>query len=71
MKAPRGKKGLNLQGKTVQVKSRPIHRNLAAKKRAEGYIQCAESKNMQPRTLYPARLSFKIRGEGRLGGAVG
>ena len=26
-----------------------------------GYIQCAESENMQPRVLYPARLSFKIR----------
>ena len=64
MKAARKKKVLNLQGKTDQVCSRPIHRNFAGQKGVAGYIQCAESeKNMQPRTLYPARLSFKIEGE--------
>ena len=53
----------NLQGKTDQVCSRPIHRNLAGQKGVAGYIQCVESENMQPRILYPARLSFKIEGE--------
>ena len=37
------KKILNIQGKTDQVCSRPIHRNLAGQKGVEGYIQCAES----------------------------
>ena len=63
MKAAREKKVPNLQGKTDQVCSRPIHRNLAAQKRVAGYIQYLESENMQPGILYPARLSFKIEGE--------
>ena len=28
-----------------------------------GYIQGLNEKNMQPRILYPARLSFRIQGE--------
>ena len=39
----KGKEVLNLQGKTDQVGSRPIHRNLAGQKGVAGYIQCAES----------------------------
>ena len=42
MKVAREKKVLNLQGKTDQVRSRPIHRNLAGQKGVAGYIQCAE-----------------------------
>ena len=34
--------GPNLQGKTDQVCSRPIHRNLAGQKGVAGYIQCAD-----------------------------
>ena len=39
----KGKKVLNLQGKTDQVCSRPIHRNLAGQKGVAGYIQWVES----------------------------
>ena len=39
----KGKKVPKLQGKTDQVCSRPIHRNLAGQKGVTGYIQCAES----------------------------
>ena len=65
MKAAREKKVLNLQGKTDQVCSRPIHRNLAGQKGVAGYIifKVLNQKNMQLRILYPARLSFKIEGE--------
>ena len=42
MKATREKKVLNLQGKTDQVCSRSIHRNLAGQKGVAGYIQCVE-----------------------------
>ena len=42
MKAARGNKALNLQGKTDQVFSRPIHKNLAGQKGVAGYVQCAE-----------------------------
>ena len=64
MKAEREKKKvLNLQGRTDQVQSRPIHRNLAGQKGVARYIQCAELENMQPRILYPERLSFKTEDE--------
>ena len=43
MKAAREKKVLNLQGKTAQVCSRSIHRNLSWKKGMARYIQCTES----------------------------
>ena len=40
----KGKKKVpKLQGKTDQVCSKPIHRNLAGQKGVAGYIQCAES----------------------------
>ena len=43
MKAAREKKVPNIQGKTDQVCSRPIHRNLTGQNGMAGYIQCAES----------------------------
>ena len=43
MKAAKEKKVLNLQWKTDQDYSRPIHRNLAGQKGVAGYTQCAES----------------------------
>ena len=43
MKAAREKKILTLQGKTDQVCSRPIHRNLAGHKEVAGCIQYAKS----------------------------
>ena len=58
-----GKKVLNLLGKTDQVCSRPIHRNLAGQKEVEGYSQCVESEKYAAKILYPERLSFKIEGE--------
>ena len=43
----------NLQGKTDQVCSRPIHRNMAGQKGVARYIQCAESeKNAAKNSLY-------------------
>ena len=62
MKAAREKKVPNLQGKTDEVCSKPIHRNLAVQKGVTGYIQCVAG-YMQPRILYPVRLSFKIEGD--------
>ena len=43
MKAARGKKVLNLQGKTDQDHSRPIYRNVAGQKGVAGYTQSAKS----------------------------
>ena len=62
MKAAR-KKSPYPKGKTDQVYSRSIHRNLAGQKGVAGYFNVLNWKNMQPRILNPARLSFKIEGE--------
>ncbi|VFV45630.1 Hypothetical predicted protein, partial [Lynx pardinus] len=42
----KGKRALNLQGKTDQVCSRPIHRNLEGQKGVAGYIYVVYHKNM-------------------------
>ena len=55
MKAARGKKAPNLQEKTDQVWSRPIHRNLAGQKGVAGYVQCAESE------IYAAKNSLSSK----------
>ena len=38
-------------------------RNSAGQKGMAGYILSTERENLQPRLLYPARISFKIDGE--------
>ena len=48
----------SLQGKTQKASWRFLNRNLAGQK---GYI--LNENNLQPRILYPARLSFRIKGE--------
>ena len=64
MKAAREKKKvLNLQGKTDQVCSRPIHRNLAGQKGVVAYIRCAELEKCAAKNSLSSRLSFKIEGE--------
>ena len=50
MKAAR-KKSPYPKGKTDQVYSRPIHRNLAGQKGVAGYFNVLNWKNMQPRIL--------------------
>ena len=56
----KGKKVLNLQGKTYEVCRRPIHRIWQARKEWQDIFNVLNQKNMQPRIFYPARLSFKI-----------
>ena len=60
MKAARGKKASNLQEKTDQVCSRPGTETWQARKEWQDIVSVLNQKNMQPRILYPARLSFKI-----------
>ena len=51
-KSSKGKKVLNLQGKTNQICSRLVHRNLASQKGVAGYIQCAESEKICSQELF-------------------
>ena len=60
MKAAREKKVPNLQGKTDQVCSRPIPETWQARKEWQDIFNVLNQQNMQPRILYPERLSFKI-----------
>ena len=61
MKAVREKKVPNLQGKTDQVCSRPIHRNLAGQKGVAGYIQCAESEKYAAKNSLPSKAVIQNR----------
>ena len=45
------------------MNSRPLHRDLAGRKGWQDMFSVLNEKNMQPRILYPARLSFRIEGE--------
>ena len=62
MKAARDSKSLTYKGRH-QICSIPIHRNLAGQKGWQEILNVLNQKNMQPRILYPARLSFKTEGE--------
>ena len=61
MKAAREKKVSNLQGKTDQVCSRPIHRNLAGKKGVAGYTQCAESEKYEAKNSLSSKAVIQNR----------
>ena len=54
---------VNLYGKKSQINSRPLHRDLASQKELACIYRVLNEKNMHPRILYPARLSFRIEGE--------
>ena len=64
MKAAREKKSLTHKGRQIRFAADLSTETWQARKE---YIQdifnVLNGKNMQPRTLYPSRLSFKIEGE--------
>jgi len=49
-----------IQGKLHKAISRFFSRNFPHQKGMPWYIQSAEWKNLQPKILYPARLSFRV-----------
>ena len=61
MKAAMEKDVLKLQMKTDQVHNRHIHRNWQAKKEWQDIFNVLSWKTMQPRILYPSRLSIKLK----------
>ena len=58
----RGKKILTYRGKNIRIMSDLSTETWQARKGWQGIFK-ALSENMQPRILYPARLSFRIDGE--------
>ena len=64
MKVVRAKKFLTYQGKGIRIMSDLSTQTWNERKGWGGVIfKALSEKNMQPRILYPARLSFRIDGE--------
>ena len=63
LKAARAKKISIYQGKGIRIKSDLSTQTWNERKAWGGIFKALSEKNMQPRILYPARLSFRIDAE--------
>ena len=63
LNAARGKKILTYRGKNIRIMSDMSTETWQARKGWQGIFKALPEKNIQPRILYPARLSFRIDGE--------
>ena len=62
-KAARGKKILIYRGKNIRITSDLSTETWQARKCWQGIFKALSQKNLQPRILYAAKLSFRIDGE--------
>ena len=62
LKAARDKKSLTFMGRSIRVTDHSTE-NWQSRKGWQDIFRVLHEKNMQPRILYPARLSFKMEGE--------
>ena len=65
LKAAGGKKILTYRGENSRIMSDQSTETWQARRGWQGIFKALSEKNMQPRILYPARLSFRIDGETR------
>ena len=65
LKVARGKIILMYRGRKIRIPSDWSTETWQARKDWQGIFRALTEKNMQPRILYPARLSFRIDGETR------
>ena len=63
MKAAREKKSLTYKERQIRFPADLSTETWQARKEWQDIFNVLNKKNMQPRILYPARLSFKIEGE--------
>ena len=63
MKVARKKKSLTYKGRQIRFAADLSTATWQARKEWQDIFSVLNQKNMQPRILYPARLSFKIEGE--------
>ena len=63
LKAARDKKFLTFMGRSIRVSGDVSTATWQARKGWQDIFRVLHEKNMQPRILYPARLSFKMEGE--------
>ena len=59
----KGKTVLNYKGRQIRFAANLSTETWQARKEWQDIFNVLNQKNMQPRILYPARLSFKIEGE--------
>ena len=63
LKVARGKRFLTYQGKGIRITSDLSTQTWNEGKGWDGIFKALSEKNMQPRILYPARLSFRMDGD--------
>ena len=63
LKAARDKKILTFMGRRIRITADVSTATWKARKGWQDIFRVLHEKNMQPRILYPARLSFKMEGE--------
>ena len=63
LKAARDKKSLTYMGRSIRLTADLSTETWQARKGWKDIFRVLNEKNMQPRILYPARLSFRIEGE--------
>ena len=62
LKAAREKQQVTYKGNPIRLTADLSTETLQAKKEWQDIVQVLKGKNLQPRLLYPARISFKIDG---------
>ena len=63
LKAAREKQQVTYKGKPIQLTVDLSAETLQAKREWQDIFKVLKEKNLQPRLLYPASISFKIEGE--------
>ena len=63
LKDSKGEKGSNRQGSLNKVSNWLLNGNTPSQKRMAKIFQVMRTRGLQPRLLYPARLSIKIEGQ--------
>ena len=63
IKSIKGKTTNNTQGDSHKDNCRSFNRNASGQERMQDILKVMKENNLQPRLLYPARISFKYEGE--------
>ena len=63
LKAAREKQSVNYEGTPIRLSADFSTETLQARREWQDIFKVLKGKNLQPRILYPARISFKIEGE--------
>ena len=63
LKAARDKRSLTYMGRNIRLTADLSTENWQARKDWQDIFRVLNEKNMQPRILHPARISFRIEGE--------